>query len=225
MYPEKIYIIKVIIFSLSILPFLLELFAFINVLRYRTFASNISKNANDFFRSIKLRYTNSAKLDISIRSTKSFVEKSLLGKEGVIKYIFILDRITLFLVSINLIAVTIFAVMGEAHFSYIIFILSLCFYIFKQGCSIDAHIQFIASMIVEHLENTLYHKTKPSKERAALKLMPITDNEPKQSLNNSESLPNNAPSTKKTNEYYTHSDATPAATNHIIESILQEFLS
>ena len=225
MNPEKIYIIKIIIFSLSILPFLLELFAFINVLRYRTFASNISKNTNDFFRAIKLRYTNSAKLDISIRSTKSFVEKSLLGKEGIIKYIFILDRITLFLVSINLIAVTIFAVIGETHFSYIIFILSLCFYIFKQGCSIDAHIQFIASMIVEHLENTLYHKTKPSKERAALKLMPITDNEPKQSLNNPESLPNITPFTKETNEYYTRSDATPAATNHIIESILQEFLS
>ena len=225
MYPEKIYIIKVIIFSLSILPFLLELFAFINVLRYRTFASNISKNTNDFFRSIKLRYTNSAKLDISIRSTKSFVEKSLLGKEGVIKYIFILDRITLFLVSINLIAVTIFAVIGETYFSYIIFVLSLCFYIFKQGCSIDAHIQFIASMIVEHLENTLYHKTKPSKERASLKLMPLTDSEPKQALDTSENSPNNTHSTKATNEYYTHSDVTPAATNHIIESILQEFLS
>ena len=225
MNPEKIYIIKVIIFSISILPFLLELFAFINILRYRTFASNINKNTNDFFRSIKLRYTNSAKLDISIRSTKSFVEKSLLGKEGVIKYIFILDRITLFLVSTNLVAATIFTVIGETRFSYIIFILSLCFYLFKQGCSIDTHIQFIASMIVEHLENTLYHKTKPSKERGSLKLVPITDNVQKQNLNNSEASLNDTPSAKEKNEHHVNSQVTPAATNHIIESILQEFLS
>ena len=225
MNPDKIYIIKIIIFSLSILPFLLELFAFINILRYRTFASNISKNTNDFFRSIKLRYTNSAKLDISIRSTKSFVEKSLLGKGGAIKYIFILDRITLFLVSTNLVAITIFAIIGETHFSYIIFILSLCFYLFRQGCSIDTHMQFISSMIVEHLENTLYHKTKPPKERASLKLMPISDNTQKENLNSSEASPNNTPSTKEKFEHPINSQTTPAATNHIIESILQEFLS
>ena len=100
MNPETIHNIKIIIFSLSILPFILEIFAFVNILRYRKYASNISKTSNDFFRAIKLRYTNSAKLDISIRSTKSFVERSLLGKGGSINYIFILDRITLFLLSI-----------------------------------------------------------------------------------------------------------------------------
>ena len=69
------------IFFLAILPFLLEVFALTNILRYRKYATNISKNTNDFFRAIKLRYTNSAKLDINIRSSRSFIEKALLVKK------------------------------------------------------------------------------------------------------------------------------------------------
>lgn len=221
MNPETIHNMKIIIFSLSILPFILEIFAFINILRYRKYASNINKTTNDFFRAIKLRYTNSAKLDISIRSTKSFVERSLLGKGGTINYIFILDRITLFLVSINLIATTTFAFMGHTRFSYIVFILSICFYLFRQGCSIDTHIQFISSMIVEYLENTLYHRTKPSKERTSANIVPISIKSEK-SIDNTST---NSPTPKDKASCGLNDEATPAATNHIIESILQEFLS
>ena len=223
MNPNTIHIIKIIIFSLSILPFILEGFAFLNILRYRKYASNISKTANDVFRAIKLRYTNSAKLDISIRSTKSFVERSLLGKGGSINYIFILDRITLFILSINLTAATIFALTGHTHFTYIISIMSLCFYVFRQGCSIDTHIQFISSMVVEYLENTIYHKIKPTKERSPLKIISNKKVETLEDLNNNLLTP--SLNTKENESSSLGSDATPAATNHIIESILQEFLS
>lgn len=221
MNPETIHNIKIIVFSLSILPFLLEIFAFINILRYRRFATNIGKNTNDFFRSIKLRYTNSAKLDISIRSTKTFVEKSLLGKDGSLSYIFILDKIALFLVSINLIATTIFAGTGHIHFTYIISIMSLCFFVFRQGCSLDTHIRFIESMIIEHLENTIYHKIKPSKDRSALKIMPLSDSK---KIQTKEAL-GQVSSINAKDEHNLDTSATPAATNHIIESILQEFLN
>ena len=221
MNPETIHNIKIIIFSLSILPFILEIFAFVNILRYRKYASNISKTTNDFFRAIKLRYTNSAKLDISIRSTKSFVERSLLGKGGSINYIFILDRITLFLLSINLTAATIFALTGHTHFTYIISIMSLCFYVFRQGCSIDTHIQFISSMVVEYLENTIYHKIKPTKERSTVKIMPLSNNP----MIQTKDVSSTTPDINKKEICDIISDATPAATNHIIESILQEFLS
>ena len=223
MNPETIYIIKIIIFSLCILPFILEIFAFINILRYRKYASNINKTTNDFFRAIKLRYTNSAKLDISIRSTKSFVERSLLGKDGSIRYIFLLDRITLFLISINLTAATIFALTNHTHFTYIISIMSLCFYVFRQGCSIDTHIQLISSMVVEHLENTLYHKIKPAKERSPLKIIP--DKNAKTCEISTTNLGAPSPTTKENDSYSPDSTVTPAVTNHIIESILQEFLS
>lgn len=222
---STIYLIKATIFYLAVFPFILELFAFICILRFRKFATNINKTTNDFFRSIKLRYTNSAKLDITIRSTRTFVDRSLLGKGGAINYIYILDRITLFFVSINLTSGVIFLIAGHTYFSYIIAIMSFCFYIFRQGCSIDTHIQFISSMIVEHLENTLYHKTKPQKERASFNIMPISNKATEPSDINNKLQSNNPSGSKQDTTSSVNSDATPAATNHIIESILHEFLS
>ena len=210
---STIYIIKVTIFFLAILPFLLEIFTLINILRYRKYATNIGKNTNDFFRAIKLRYTNSAKLDINIRSSRSFIEKALLGKGGGIKYIFTIDKICLFIVSINLAVTTIFAIKGHTHFTYIITIMSLCFYLFRQGCSLETHCQLIISMVEDYLENTLFHRVKPAKERSNKISEPVMEerkNElPKQPI----PLPS------------TNTEATvPVATNHIIESILHEFL-
>ena len=209
-----IYIIKATIFFLAILPFLLEIFTLINILRYRKYATNIGKNTNDFFRAIKLRYTNSAKLDINIRSSRSFIEKALLGKGGPIKYLFTIDKICLYIVSINLVATIIFAINGHIHFTYIITVMSLCFYLFRQGCAFEEHCQLIISMVEDYLDNTLFHRVKPTKERVNKAPEPIKE-ERKKELSVAPVL---LPSTNT-------EAATPVATNHIIESILHEFLS
>ena len=211
---STIYMIKTTFFFLAILPFFLELFALINILRYRKYATNISKNTNDFFRAIKLRYTNSAKLDINIRSSRSFIEKALLGKGGAIKYLFIIDKICLFIVSFNLVVTTIFAIKGYTHFTYIITIMSLCFYLFRQGCSLESHCQLIIYMVEDYLENTLFHRVKPAKERVNKTPEPIKEEHKK-------GLPVQPILLPSTNT----EAATPVATNHIIESILHEFLS
>lgn len=208
-----IYIIKATIFFLAILPFLLEIFTLINILRYRKYATNIGKNTNDFFRAIKLRYTNSAKLDINIRSSRSFIEKALLGKGGPIKYLFTIDKICLYIVSINLVATTIFAINGHTHFTYIITVMSLCFYLFRQGCALEEHCQLIISMVEDYLDNTLFHRVKPTKERVNKASEPIKE-ERKKELSVAPVL---LPSTNT-------EASTPVATNHIIESILHEFL-
>lgn len=179
---STIYIIKVTIFFLAILPFLLEVFALVNILRYRKYATNISKNTNDFFRAIKLRYTNSAKLDINIRSSRSFIEKALLGKGGAIKYIFIIDKICLYIVSINLGATTIYAINGHTHFTYIITVMSLCFYLFRQGCAFEGHYQLIISMVEDYLDNTLFHRVKPTKERVNKIPEPIKEERDRKSV-------------------------------------------
>ena len=210
---STIYIIKTAIFFLAILPFLLEVFALVNILRYRKYATNISKNTNDFFRAIKLRYTNSAKLDINIRSSRSFIEKALLGKGGPIKYLFTIDKICLYIVSINLVATTIFAINGHTHFTYIITVMSLCFYLFRQGCALEEHCQLIISMVEDYLDNTLFHRVKPTKERVNKAPEPIKE-ERKKELSVAPVL---LPSTNT-------EASTPVATNHIIESILHEFL-
>ena len=210
---STIYIIKTAIFFLAILPFLLEVFALVNILRYRKYATNISKNTNDFFRAIKLRYTNSAKLDINIRSSRSFIKKALLGKGGPIKYLFTIDKICLYIVSINLVATTIFAINGHTHFTYIITVMSLCFYLFRQGCALEEHCQLIISMVEDYLDNTLFHRVKPTKERVNKAPEPIKE-ERKKELSVAPVL---LPSTNT-------EASTPVATNHIIESILHEFL-
>ena len=211
---STIYMIKTTFFFLAILPFFLELFALINILRYRKYATNISKNTNDFFRAIKLRYTNSAKLDINIRSSRSFIEKALLGKGGAIKYLFIIDKICLFIVSFNLVATTIFAINGHTHFTYIITIMSLCFYLFRQGCSLESHCQLIIYMVEDYLENMLFHRVKPAKER----VNKISESPVRELKKEIPAQPVLLPSGNT-------SVAQPAATNHIIESILHEFLS
>ena len=61
----------------------------------------------------------------------TIIEKALLGKGGGIKYLFTIDKICLFIVSINLAVTTIFAIKGHTHFTYIITIMSLCFYLFS----------------------------------------------------------------------------------------------
>lgn len=232
---STIYLIKTTIFILTLFPFILELFAFICILRYRKYATNISKNTNDFFRAIKLRYTNSAKLNIPVRSSKSFIKKVLLGKEGLMTYIFTIDRLSIFISFINLFASVAFAIKGHTNFTYIITILTISFYLFRQCCSLEAHCDFIIAMVEDYLDNTLYHRVKPINENEATTASTIRKNNNKERDNvNSKdtdkktplAINKNAAAMGLTTGADTNaSDAIPAATNHIIESILHEFLS
>lgn len=216
---STIYLIKTIIFSLALSPFLLELFAFICILRYRKYATNIGKNTNDFFRAIKLRYTNSAKLDIPIRSSRSFIEKVLLGKDGLMSYIFILDRFSLFISVLCLGCTSIFTIKGHINFTYIIAILTISFYLFRQACALESHLEFIISMTQDFLDNTLYHRVKPNKEQEFT--IPTLQKRSK----NIETVSQNSSLDPSTDANNSNEPSVPAATNHIIESILHEFLS
>ena len=236
---STIYFIKTTIFILALFPFVLELFAFICILRYRKYATNISKNTNDFFRAIKLRYTNSAKLNIPVRSSKSFIKKVLLGSEGLMTYIFTIDRLSLFITFINLFASVAFAIKGHTNFTYIIAIMSISFYLFRQGCALEAHSDFIISMTEDYLDNTLYHIVKPIRENGAHTAMANKenivneiDNSHSEAGDNKSTLHDNKTQLKKAaamqlaaSSNTDDSTAVPAATNHIIESILHEFLS
>ena len=211
---STIHIIKAMIFILALFPFFLDIFVLIRILKYRKCAANINKNPNDFFRAIKLRYTNSSKLDIPIRSTKCFIEKCLLGKEGMLKYLYIIDKFCLFIVSFNLAATTLFLINGYMNFTYIITIISLSFYLFRQGCSFESHYYFISSMLEDYLDNTLFHRVKPSKEQP-IKTTPSIKTQQKNELEVKPILHTNTNTTS----------TIPAASNHIIESILHEFLN
>lgn len=230
---STIYLIKTVVFSLALSPFLLELFAFICILRYRKYAINISKNTNDFFRAIKLRYTNSTKLEIPIRSSRSFIEKVLLGKDGLMSYIFVLDKFSLFISFICLGCTSIFTIKGHINFTYVIAILVISFYLFRQACALQTHLEFIISMTEDYLDNTLYHRVKPAKDQEfsipALhkRSKPI---ENKSQPNNtytctSDTVLSEVSTESKSNTDTSTEPSVPAATNHIIESILHEFLS
>ena len=226
---STIYLIKTIIFSLALSPFLIELFAFLCILKYRKYATNISKNTNDFFRAIKLRYSNSAKLDIPIRSSRSFIQKVLLGKDGLMSYIFVLDEFSVFISFICLGCTSIFTIKGHINFTYLIAIMVVSFYLFRQACALDTHLEYIISMTEDYLENTLYHRVKPVRETDSSKTLP-----PKRSkaveINSQENSNKVYPINDVAKEACTtsnnvNSQITPAATNHIIESILHEFLN
>ena len=230
---STIYLIKTVIFSLAISPFLLELFAFICILRYRKYAINISKNTNDFFRAIKLRYTNSSKLEIPIRSSRSFIEKVLLGKDGLMSYIFVLDRFSLFISFLCLGCTSIFTIKGHIRFTYLIAILVISFYIFRQACALETHLEFIISMTEDYLDNTLYHRVKPAKDQdfsipSLHKRSKKVESNPQPNstypCTSDTTLSKISPETKSNTDTSTE-PSVPAATNHIIESILHEFLN
>ena len=226
---STIYLIKTIIFSLAISPFLIELFAFISILRYRKYAINISKNTNDFFRSIKLRYSNSIKLEIPVRSSRSFIQKVLWGKDGLMSYIFVLDQFSIFISFLCLGCTSIFTIKGHINFTYLISIMVVSFYLFRQACSLDVHLEFIISMTEDYLDNTLYHRVKPTKEKDSSIPFPQKHSknvETKSPINNSDiPSPNITAIDASTSSNSVTPEVTPTATNHIIESILHEFLS
>lgn len=207
---EFISYLKITIFVSSLVPFLLELICFVTILRYKKYAVNINKNTNDFFRAIKLRYTNSAKLDIPIKNSRSFIEKSLLGKEGSLRHVIFLDRFCLVLVCLNLSGMTILTIKGHINFTYIISIISLCFYLFRQACDIYEHSTLIISLVEDYLENTLSHRVMPAKVSKTENITPvITEKKPPQ-------VTAKEPSKNRDSSSYN---------NDIIESILQEFLA
>lgn len=226
---STIYLIKTVIFFLTLSPFLLELIAFICILRYRKYSINISKNTNDFFRAIKLRYTNSTKLEIPIRSSRSFIEKVLLGKDGLMSYIFVLDRFSLFISFICLGCTSIFTIKGHINFTYLITTLVISFYLFRQACALEIHLEFIISMTEDYLDNTLYHRVKPINEQelSIPSLKKRSKNiENKFQTNNTKNSPTDVASSESMSNTDTSAEpSVPAATNHIIESILHEFLN
>lgn len=225
---EMVKIIKTVIFTLSIFPFFLETLAFATALRYRNHAININKTSNEFFRAIKLRYTNSAKLDISIQNTKCFIEKILLGKDGPLTKVITLDHFCLLITSFNLACMTVFAINGHTDFTYIIAIMSLCFYLFRQACAVEQKSHLITSLVEDYLENTLSHRVNPAREAEGRLRNTVIKRE-----NASGTVAGSAVSAEPEQDNTTKTPSTSKNINtlskkensDIIEEVLQEFLA
>lgn len=218
---EMIKTIKTVIFTLGIAPFFLELLAFAGTLKYKSYASDISKTSNEALRAIKLRYTNSAKLHISISNPRSFTEKILLGKNGPLKKLITIDHFCLLLVSFNLACMTVFAINGHMDFTYIIAIMSLCFYLFRQACAIEQRSHLVISLIVDYLENTLSHRVNPAREEERRPVNAVKKREDEATAVASSVVPAEPEQCNATE--------TPSKSKNdnsdIIEAVLQEFLA
>lgn len=227
---EMTEIIKEIIFVLALIPFFMEFTILLLSFKYKSIASNISKSTNETFRAIKLRYTNSAKLGIPVKNADSFVTKSLLGKEGPLGKILGADRFSCLMVCFNLFWAIIFAMKNHSRFTYIIAVMSLCFYIFRQACAVEHRVKLITALTEDYLENTLWHRLNPSQSRGQIHVdKPL----PKKNVDIAET-PVAASSLSTENRTAaaplqplkkTPSQSLSDDNNDIIEAVLQEFLT
>ena len=112
--------------------------------------------------------------------------------------------------------------------------MTISFYLFRQGCALDSHSEYIISMAEDYLDNTLYHRVKPIRDNEASASMSSIDNNNVEFHNKKalSQMNNEITSLKKTSETKSSTNldtndsaAVPASSNHIIESILHEFLS
>ena len=223
---DRLYIIQKILTIVIAMPFALHLWSYIICTRNKHIATNIQTTDKDIFRSIKLRYTNSAKLNIPLEDTKSFVSKALYGKDGPYRSSLSLERLSFILLGSSLlgnIALYCREYINTRRMLAIVAV-SLCFYIFQSAFSLDRQMALTVLLITDYLENTLKHRISPdplrySKANAANNNI----NEPviKQNISND---------TQKNNEHimpYKEQviNTSIIKNNDIIESVLQEYLA
>ncbi len=216
---------KIIEFSRYTLPimlglaFALQLWIFIFCTRYKKNALNMNNTNKELFRSIKLRYTNSTKLNIPLLDTNSFVEKYFYGKGGPFRLACNIDRFSGFLLCSALmttIALYVRDYSSNARVTAFIGI-AVCFYIFRAILSTEKQMHLAITYTTDYLENTLKHRINPEPLRSTRTLVET-------SKKNQAECNNTTATSKTTNNIANPHTSTPADTD-IIEAVLQEFLA
>ena len=213
------------------LPFALQIFAYIICIGYRKAACDIHNTKKEIFRSIKLRYTNSAKLGIPLKDARSYVTKYLYGQGGPFKFSAILEKMSSFIYCLALMTTIAMFLRHITDFNRMIAILaaSFCFFIFRTAFSVHRQMELTVEFAVDYLENTLKHRLAPEKVRA----INTTNYASKENINAPE-----IPSSSNVTPEKPSSDVIPISqkkkdviidipkeNSDIIEAVLQEFLA
>lgn len=224
MYTDKI--IEIARYALPImlgLSFAFQLLTFMLCTSYKKKAADIHNSNKELFRSIKLRYTNSAKLNIPLMDTSSYVEKYFYGKGGPFHLAYSLDRFSGFLLCTSLATTTALYVLNFANTTTLTAFISIavCFYIFRATLSTERQMKLAISYTTDYLDNTLRHRLTPEPLRKT-NVNTITETADKKISEAIDTLmQDNADKNKVM-------DITKSPSNEnsdIIEAVLQEFLA
>lgn len=167
-------ILKIVLIVAATLPFLIESVIRIISAKYKKISANLGKTENQVFRAIKLRYTNSSKLGISVQDTHSYVIRCLCGKGGPLGRILTADRLCCLISCICLISGIAMGLYGHMRLALSLSGTVAAFYIFRQFCAIDYNTNIILSLTEDYLENTLSHRLNsldaPVRKQASVKV-------------------------------------------------------
>ena len=215
-------------------PFALQLWSFFISNRYKCAALNIHTTQRELFRSIKLRYTNSAKLGIPLLDTESFVSKYFYGKGGPFNTIHRLERVGAILQCFSLLGTTAFYIRGYCELSRMIAFVSasICFYIFRSALSSDKQMTITISFTKDYLDNTLKHRVSPEPLRnvkSDTSTTPIQNIEkvaqPEKVINQTTANADITNTPQSNEKIIDISRSLINENSEIIEAVLQEFLA
>ncbi len=198
------------------LPFAFQLWIFVLCTSYKRAAANIHTTNKEIFRSIKLRYTNSSKLNIPLSDTDSFVSKYFYGNGGPFKLVSRIERTSCILLCITLLSTTALYVRDLTDTSHMVAIIaaSICFYIFRSALSTERQMSLTVAFTRDYLENTLKNHLNPDKFRTR-----NNKNDTNDSSKIKDVVPSNSNITKDISETIKNDDS------EIIEAVLREFLA
>lgn len=164
---DTLHIIQRILTVLVAIPYALQLWGFFVGNRYKNAARDIHTTNREIFRSIKLRYTNSARLNIPLSDTDSFISKYFYGKGGPFRHIANLERISAILCCLALLGTTALYVRGYAGITRMVAMIAatLCYYIFRCALSTEKSMELTLSFTKDYLNNTLKHRISPEPMR------------------------------------------------------------
>lgn len=164
---DTIHIIQRILTVMVAIPFALQLWGFFLGNRYKNAAKDIHTTNREIFRSIKLRYTNSAKLNIPLSDTDSFIAKYFYGKGGPFRLITGLERFSAILCCAALLSTTALYIRGYASITRMVAMIAatLCYYIFRCALSTEQSMELTLSFTKDYLNNTLKHRISPEPMR------------------------------------------------------------
>lgn len=223
---DIIHMLKRILTVLAAMPFAFQLWGFFVCNRYKNAATNIQNTNREIFRSIRLRYTNSTKLNIPLSDTDSFVAKYFYGKGGPFRFVNGLERMGAIFCCMSLLGTTAMYIRGHADTTRIIAIIAstICYYLFRLALSTEKPMALTLSFTKDFLDNTLKHRLSPEPLRSTKSDTPATTAVEKAASVNRQAddkpdiLPDIAQtSTDEKSAYNESSD--------IIEAVLQEFLA
>ena len=211
------------------LPFAMQIFVYIICSSYKKSATDMHNANKEIFRSMKLRYTNCAKLGIPLEDTRSFVHKCLYGKDGPFRMPLFVDKLSCFIYCVALLSTTALFIRNQIDMNRMIGVLatSFCFYIFRSAFSVSKQIIFTMEATVDYLDNTLKHRLMPN--RSNVETTVSTNTQPNIAIGD---MPMKSDNNIKEPEV-TATTPTVASIkfninpqeSDIIESVLQEFLA